>query len=263
MSDDVWLAEKPGCTKRRAQVIRMTYPNAPITEAVLDIRVEPREGIQAKELLNVTERISNSYPVREDCVEGTASFSLGSTMASSIQSNLIGYLCRSEDARICQAQLRGFSFSKLRPYLNWEDTKTEARRLWNIYRMEIRPTKVTRLALRYINKIEIPIDGPLDLNKFFRTRIEISSDLPQSMENFYMKLQLPQPDIRSMGVINSTVLPTENKGVVGILLDIDVSRTVDLPQTEEDIWDVFDQIRDSKNKIFEASITDSTRELFQ
>jgi uncharacterized protein (TIGR04255 family) len=45
-------------------------------------------------------------------------------------------------------------------------------------------------------------------------------------------------------------------------LDIDVSRAGDPPQKDDEIWALIDRIRVHKNHIFEESVTDKARELF-
>ena len=49
---------------------------------------------------------------------------------------------------------------------------------------------------------------------------------------------------------------------MSLLLDIDVSRMDELPQNDEGLWAFVDRIREYKNMIFEACITDRARELF-
>jgi uncharacterized protein (TIGR04255 family) len=69
----------------------------------------------------------------------------------------------------------GFSASKLAPYTDWHDLRTQARDLWAKYRKATDPVLITRLALRYINRIDIPL--PIsDLKEYMRTIPEISPD---------------------------------------------------------------------------------------
>jgi uncharacterized protein (TIGR04255 family) len=48
-----------------------------------------------------------------------------------------------------------------------------------------------------------------------------------------------------------------------IMLDIDVSQQFDLPQRDDDLHGLLSQMRDEKNRVFEACITDTARELFR
>jgi uncharacterized protein (TIGR04255 family) len=46
------------------------------------------------------------------------------------------------------------------------------------------------------------------------------------------------------------------------LLDIDISQDGNLPHNDDGLWALIDEVRLLKNRIFEACITDLSRELF-
>jgi uncharacterized protein (TIGR04255 family) len=76
--------------------------------------------------------------------------------------------------------LDGFAMSRLAPYENWNAVRDEARRLWDIYRSIAKPSKLIRLAVRYINRIDMPL--PLgDFKDYLRTVPDVSPDLPQGL----------------------------------------------------------------------------------
>jgi uncharacterized protein (TIGR04255 family) len=58
------------------------------------------------------------------------------------------------------------------------------------------------------------------------------------------------------------IIQPHKPGFVSIVLDIDVFREYQSPANEDETWSTLDRIRDIKNEIFEACITDKTRELF-
>jgi uncharacterized protein (TIGR04255 family) len=175
----------------------------------------------------------------------------------------IGFLFRSADGKqIQQARTNGFTMSRLAPYLHWDGFCTETRRLWDIYRSIAKPSKVTRVAVRYVNRIDIPL--PLnDFGDYLRTVPTVSSDLPQGLSRYFMQLVMPLEEIKGNVIINETIIEPAKPEVVSIVLDIDVSRSNDLPSTEEEIWALMEQLRTAKNNVFEACITDKARELFQ
>src|SRR5207253_4384748 len=101
----------------------------------------------------------------------------------------IGYTFTSSDGlQAFQSRLDGFTFSRLAPYNGWESFCSEARRLWNIYREVTQPQAVTRAAVRYINRLDLPL--PIrDLKDYLRTVPEVSPDLPQGLSGYFMQLQ--------------------------------------------------------------------------
>lgn len=244
-----------------------TYPNAPITEAVCDIRVTARDDLQLAELNQVADTLRADYPTTETQFELQVQVEGGGADEASHTSSThraVGLIGRAEAGnRTYQAQLGGVSISQLRPYDRWATLRTEARRIWGIYRGVTKPVRVDRLALRYINRIDIPGPFPLRLETYLKTYIELSQDIKTNVSNFFYQIHLPQNDMGGMCVINSGALPPASPGTASILLDIDLFRFGDVPQDDEQIWAFFEDLRQRKNQIFEACITDETRELFR
>lgn len=241
------------------------YSKAPITEAVIDLRVELPSKITVDDLVKVHHGEEAAYPTIEHMhtTMGKMMLSLQDGASASASTKHIGFLMRSaEGKKIHQARINGFSMSQLAPYPCWNDFCTETRRLWDIYRSFAEPSKLVRVAVRYINRIDIPL--PLnDFGDYLRTVPQVSPDLPQGLSGYFMQLLMPLEDIKSDAVVIETIIEPESPNTVSIVLDIDIFRTVDLPSEEDDIWALIKQLRSAKNKVFEACITDKSRELFQ
>lgn len=240
------------------------YPNAPITEAIIDLRVRLVEGFDRAHLQQVGDGEKKAaYPSQEEIVEAVGQMAVGPGVGSaSVQQTPIGWKFISEDRKqILQSRVNGFTFSRLAPYDRWEPFRDEAKQLWGVYRAKLNPDAVIRLAVRYINRIDIPGDS-VDLKHYFRTSPEIAPELPQQLEGYFMQLQLPFRGISGHCVVNQTIVPPAREGVVSVVVDIDVFRAHDLPQDEEGIWSFFETLHEEKNRVFEACITDSTRRLF-
>jgi uncharacterized protein (TIGR04255 family) len=240
------------------------YANAPITEAIIDLRVEPRAGISAETFAAAREGEDAAYPSREEMYEaaGTMEFRKGAATASAHQRQT-GYRFTSADGKnIFQARSDGFTLSRLAPYESWEPFRDEARRLWSGYRKRFGPAQITRLAVRYINRIDMP-GNRVDLKRYLRTAPEVSPDLPQDVEGLFLQIRIPQTDIQSHALVNEAIVPPVREGVLSVVLDIDLFRANNVPGDEEGIWQFFDVLHTRKNDIFEACITDDTRRLIQ
>lgn len=239
------------------------YPNAPITEAIIDLRVTPAEGGDRALLKLNEDGVLPEYPKQEELFEAVGQMAVGPRGGSaSVQQSPIGWKLTSADQRqIVQSRINGFTFSRLAPYDRWELFRNEARRLWDVYRKRLKPEAVVRVAVRYINRIDLPGDS-VDLKEYFRTSPEIAPELPQQLEGYFMQLRFPYPDVSGHCLINQTIVPPARENVVSVVLDIDLFRSQDLPQQEDDIWTCFEALHEGKNTIFEACITDPTRRLF-
>ncbi|MDA0284949.1 MAG: TIGR04255 family protein [Planctomycetota bacterium] len=244
------------------------YTNAPITEAIIDLRVTPRDGLTLADVDSIHEGLEDDYPDREDTIEavGIMEVRAGVGASASARQSRTGSKYRSADGKyIWQIRLDGSTFTRLAPYESWEPFRDEAHRLWKLYRDKVSPKAITRLAVRYINRVDIPVSCPdesVDLQEYFRTSPEISSDLPQRLNQFFLRLAIPYAPVGGTAVINQTIIPPPKEGVVSVVLDIDLVRSEGVPYTDSEIWTIFESLHDGKNDIFEACITPKTRKLF-
>lgn len=241
----------------------MKYPRAPVTEALMDIRVQPRDDLNVDELRELSKGTDGEdFAAVNDQYRIDAAISPGSPPTQTTTPIKIGFQFRNASAdKIIQAQLDGWSFSKLAPYDCWEKFQTQGRELWNIYRDIARPKQIMRVAVRYINRLDLPLPFD-DFKKYLRTVPEISPELPQGLSNFFLQAQIPQFDLEATLVINMTIVTPPIDTVASIILDLDLFRTANPPQTEEQIWEYFEKLRSGKNRAFEACITDAMRERF-
>lgn len=244
---------------------RKHYKRAPVTEAIIDIRVTLPEGFTVEKLRDIYPFVSNSLPTIEPFYKGIEAFSYkpGSAFEVNTSEKQIGFWFRSEDnLQTFQASLEGFTFNRLAPYESWEKFSSDARTYWEIYKKICEPVQVTRVAVRYVNQLNIPAKQLIELKDYLKTAPEVSSALPQSaIQAFYMQLQIPQNDLHCMLVVTEAIAPPVNPEVVSVILDFDLFRQQIWADSDREIWDFLEQLHQRKNEVFEASITDKTREL--
>jgi len=246
---------------------KIPFNKPPITEALLDIRVEMSDGVEQSTLLSFYDNVKDKFPIKNEKYswQGEVKFQgKGAPEIFAPKGNCEGYLCKAQDGKkIVQARFDGFTFNKLRPYQNWDIFSEEAKGLWNIYKEVINPKSVKRLALRYVNKIDIPL--PMgDFKEYVLTVPEIASGMPQGLSTYFMRLEIPNADIQANSVITQTFKPLKLEAtVLPLIFDIDVYRVGKWEPNSEEVWDVMNQLREFKNQIFLNSTTDKAKELFE
>lgn len=240
-----------------------TYSNAPITEALIDIQVTLPDEVTVSDLARVEIGEEVGYPNRQNRFDVEGQIAFGEQVGTSTRQTHVGYnFLASDERQIVQVRSDGFTFSRLAPYDCWETFRGEARRLWELYRAVAKPVSTTRVAVRYINRLEIPL--PIeDFKDYLRTVPEVSPDLSQELNGYLMQLAIPQEDIDSVVLLNEALLSPPSKDVVSVLLDIDLFREIKSPIEDEELWTLLEQFRLRKNKVFEACITERTRELLR
>ena len=122
-------------------------PHAPITEALIDIQVTPRDGLTFAGLKNAIEAADSGYYVKGPISEGTFAFTLApegkpQTAAESAQ---VGLRLHSPMKNTSlNVDIAGFTLSRLPPYEAWPNLLEEARRFWAIYVERLAPTGVVQ-----------------------------------------------------------------------------------------------------------------------
>lgn len=241
------------------------FPHAPLTEALIDIRVKLPGNVSLSDLEILQDRIKDQYPTKKTRTmwQGTFKMKDEKDPLQDAQFQVDGYVFTSGDGRqVVQYRLDGFTFSRLRPYTRWEEIFSEAQRLWSIYLKGTKPLLVTGLAVRYINSIEIP-SKTFDYDEYFTAPPRIPPALPQGLSHFLTQLVIPFPDRGAVAVITQTPSNTPDPINTVIILDIAVSKEMNLSPDDSKISDILNMLRDIKNEIFFNILTDKTKELFR
>lgn len=235
------------------------YSKAPIEEAIFDIKIDPALAIAGKDIEPIHSKIS-SYPIKEFIKAFQTSLEV---KAGAPQLSIIGYRFWNENRNhVCRFSLDGFSFSRLRPYDDWEHNFHEAMRLWKIYKDNFRPEYVKRVAVRFINVLEIPFTK-FELNDYFFNPPEPPKELPQNIVEFLSRLMIRYEE-HLHAIVTLALQPPQKDGFTSILFDIDVFSDVRF-RSDEDVklLAIFDRLHGIKNDIFEKSLTPKAKELIK
>ena len=230
---------------------------APVTEALIDIRATLPHPVAAQTLRAFGEGLEG-YPRIRTQTQGQIRMEasgVGSSVTSSHGVRGFMYLDESEK-QIAQVRIDGFTFSRVHPYESWEDLRDEARRLWHRYTEIAQPESVTRIAVRYINRLEFEED-PVTLGKWLKLNMVTPLELGP-MADFLLRMVVQHPDEPSYvgTVTQGTAQPTIKGRANAIVLDIDcwTSRTCD--PAGDDIWRILEDLREFKNDFFFGTMTD-------
>jgi uncharacterized protein (TIGR04255 family) len=241
------------------------YPilsKAPITEALIDIRVKLPDSFDIRKL-DLYEKINEEYATRQEIRRFETKFEIKDGQPlSDITVIKGGYRYTSIDnLYVFQSRIDGFTLSRLEPYETWERLRREGRKLWHLYGEICSPT-IVRIALRYINKIMIPL--PIrDFGDYFTAPPTVSEKLPQGVTSFFNRVVIHEPTIGANAIITTSMEPVSKPDLVPIILDIDVFKIKPEGFDEEAMWESLDRIRDFKNRIFYNSITERLLEVFK
>lgn len=247
----------------------MTYPRlerAPIVEALLHFKVKPRPDISMEDVTRFTSAVKQQYPIQKDLRSFQAALQIneGEMASKAVASEHIGYrLERAQPPFVLLVQRDELAVSRLAPYETWEQLIAEARPLLNTYRNTCGAEAITRVATRYINRVELPIEG-LDFDHYLAAPARIPRGLPELVSSFFFRTVVTDPDSgASIAVSQILEAPNLEKNRVPVLIDIDVYKVVDFAPDSDDPWKLLDTMRDLKNCAFFGSLTPKALEMFK
>jgi len=239
--------------------------NAPIVEAIIDFRVKLASNFDVTGFASLKETLHVDYPRVQEPREFIAGVQFAGTQVQQVleDKGLRGYFFRSADEKnVVQFRKDGFTFSRLKPYTEWEAVLGEAKRLWDLYRAASSPELVTRIALRYINQLSIPlpIKGFAD---YLTAPPTLPETLPQGLSQFMTRMVVCDAATDIWANITQALPPSTKPNEVTIILDIDVYKQRESGFEESNIWPMFEQLRTLKNQIFFDSISEKAARLFE
>ncbi len=239
-------------------------PNAPIKEAVIDIRID-----LGSVTIDQLESLVHELPITDGEIKPIFShqfkMDLGTENPEAVHNGgLIGY--RIEYAKggfIAQFQLTGFTLSKLPPYENWNSFKNEAMKLWPLFRETLSEYNVSRLAVRYINEVSLPlIDGKVDFDQYLVNGPRLPGSMGDEVNSFFSNVVIPFRDLKVKAVVVQALEPLDINRA-SVILDFDISREDVTGFSDSEMWAFFDNLRDIKNTAFRGSIKEPTLELYR
>lgn len=248
-----------------------TLKNAPITEALIDIRVKLPSSLDTGQINSIHDAIKEQYPDKQEQRVSEFKFEpKAEVTVKSSEAKIHGFRYLTSDKKqIVQTRIDGFTFSRLHPYITWTQLRDEARRLWKIYTDITSPELIYRVAVRYINNLNIPM--PIDdfgdylvSPPVVPDNPDVKDKLPQGISSFLNRIVLPKPEINSHAIITQaleTIIDT-NKSLP-IILDIDAIYLNPDGFAEDYAWNKLEELRYFKNEIFFNSITKKLLEQYE
>jgi len=240
-------------------------PKAPIVEAVVDWRSKLSTGFNISRLKEEAQKVLAPRYRFLDELRGFE-FGIQTGLAPQVGSHDLGvhgYRFRSEDERqIATLKREGFSFSRLKPYTQWSEVFAEAERLWKIYVGISGPEEVSRVAVRYINRILLPL--PIsDFGRYLRAPLPIPPDIPELITSFLFRSILQDPATGVAVNLTQVVEGQPDGGQLPFILDIDAYIMKNMEPNAPEVTGIFATLREAKNRLFFASLTDETIHMFR
>ena len=243
---------------------RLQYIRPPITEAVIEIRLE--DSLSEKVVENIHNRLKINYESSEGISSIGIIFDHRKKKFTKMPDEFLGYKLTSKDqSDVVLIKPNAMVCSRLAPYNGWENFEPRARENWKIWKNTAKHNKIKRIGVRYLNRIDIPFrkGHKIDIEDYLTVFPKYPEPhLLKSFTNYTMQIMGPFYVEEFFLIVNTNVVKSPLIDHFSIVLDLDLSPQGDMPQRNDKVWEMINQMREYKNNAFEMCITDKARELF-
>lgn len=239
---------------------RLSRP--PLREAVIDIRLPedlPVSVVDAFRSLT----LPDLKPVGEVKVGGFKLEILSgkAAQASVVADEVQGIRFQSADgATVLQFRRNGMTFSILKNYKTYEEFEHNAKKLWLTFLNIVGSIQASRLAVRYINAVEVPMGA--DFDDYLTSAPRLPKGLPQLYSSFLQRVVVPFAENNAYVIITQSFERPLETGLP-VVIDIDAITERVMPGNTQDIWDTLMILRHIKNRVFFSTLTAKTLEAYR
>jgi uncharacterized protein (TIGR04255 family) len=235
------------------------YSRAPILEAVLDLKYEG--ALSDRDTERLRDAFKRNYPTIEEKREFRFEIKDGK---GAVESHLAGYkLTAKNGVDLVLINSDSIGTVRLAPYDSWEHFRPLAESNFEVFTKVLGRKKITRIGVRFINRIDIPnaaIEGQ-PLHTFFTVGISLSLDVSDELNEFSLSVTGRSALTGAKILIQSGTLAPALLDHTSVSLDIDASWDGEIPGRIDEMWAKADILRETKNDVFEKCITDHVRKL--
>lgn len=243
------------------------YVHAPITEAVIGINFA--DHLTEADLLSVQRKLSENYPVHQPVENLHLSFQIGpgkdnkKTANTEVASEIAHRLGTADMSELVVLMPGSIGVSQMAPYPGWDHFYGRFIRDWKAVRRVLGFKLISRIGVRYINRIDIPAEGPVVDHERYLNLYPRVTDKYGPLNAYAIQAEVFMEDLSCKLILNSAVVPSPILNTASFLIDQDISQENNVPQKDEDIFALITQIRLRKNDVFESCVTDDARALFK
>ncbi|MCF8505475.1 MAG: TIGR04255 family protein [Caulobacter sp.] len=235
------------------------YAKPPVTEGIIEVRWS--NALSDKLLQRIRAQAVSRFAVEEEESEVEIRFDGATPVVA--EGSPTSYRYRSADAtEILVVRRQGYAVSRLAPYTGWGDLSGRALdELARFQKIGWGGTVRTRLGVRYINRIDVPVtDAAFDPADYVLCVPPRPAILSAPAGDFTaIVARVPIGDYFANVTVSKQPSPIINH--VGLIVDIDIYAETEAQLSR--LGDELAAIRDVKNAVFEGMIRDRARELFQ
>jgi uncharacterized protein (TIGR04255 family) len=239
------------------------YRNPPIIEAVCEFRFSPDTKWDPTIPGLMYGKLKSDFPIRESKLEQEIEMQVddGGVKHRIKTPSQKAVILANDRKSLMQIGARILSINHLKPYPGWERFKPKIHQAFNTIKEITDIVGIDRVALLYIDKIEIP-GNTIVMEEYFNFSPALGSSLPQNFINFIIGCEFPYSNKRDICKLQLTSAIPDNPDNSAFILTTEyylAQKNVISPESALDwVEDAHTIVRDQ----FKGCITSKMEDLF-
>lgn len=229
---------------------RVRYETPPIVEALCEFRFGQTDVQHVLIPGRYYERIHTDYPDIE--TRRGVGIEAGKELAMVTEERIV---FRNPSAtRLVQIGPGMLAINQLRPYPDYRTFRREIETRLSDYRAVAHPRELTKIGLRYINRLTLPEDQTLEA--ILRVGFKVPESLGAKADPFLLRLEFPYQAGRDRLILILAKAPDDTEAP-GVMLDLDYVLVKPGQVREERLMEWVDIAHETVEDVFHMSVTEA------
>ena len=237
----------------------------PIAEALVDLRATiPGDPALFSGL---ADELKEEFPTTEERQDFEARIEVkdGRLVSPHVEASAFGgvRLATADQKTYVQFRPDGFTLNNMTTYMGGDELLAKALTLWEQLVERTAPEAVSRVALRYINRLELPLKRGDTFTRYLTSPPSLPEGAPTQVSQFLSRIVGHDEKRQATAVVIQQLKPQEVGKPVVITVDVDVFRAGDFPVDSPSLRGVLDSLRMLKNETFFSLLTEETVSFYE
>ena len=211
------------------------------------------------------DRYDSDATPTQDRIEAQVSVTDGTLATAARRTRHATFLQSASGHRLLGCRDGTLSVHTLAPYPGWESFLAQAQEAASALPPGVRDQPLRQLAVHYVDRIELPVAGGVGFQEYVTVMPRRPDRMPKDLSACYYATQTHDPETNVYSQLIVASMPPSQDGNPVLLYDLTLQQRGDpLCTFSEDAWaPIVEELHVRQRDIFEDSITDKMRELFQ
>ena len=157
----------------------------------------------------------------------------------------------------------GFTLNNLKVYMGGDQFIDKALMLWELLVARAKLESVSRVALRYINRLVLPLTDGDEFTRYLTSPPDLPTGAPQMVSQFLSRIVAHDEPRQATAVVIQQLKKPQAGQPLAITVDVDVFRIGDFPVDSVALREILGTFRVLKNETFFSLLTEETVRIYE